>query len=464
MQSANTPPPSKLILLITTLTSFMTAFMGSSINIALPVIGKDFNAPAIILSWLSTAYLVTAAALLLPIGKLTDIYGRTKFFKLGISLFTAGSLLCGSAIDPSMLLIFRIVQGVGAAFIFSSSTALLVSIFPHSERGKVLGINTAAVYIGLSSGPFLGGMITHYLNWRGIFFINAIIGIVLIIITAVYLKHEWQEMLVQKYDYRGASVYIISIIMLMLSVSMFPKTAGFILLFISLCVFGLFYLIEIHAPHPILNAALFKENKTFTLSNLAALINYSATYAIGFLMSFYLQSVKVLSPQEAGTILITQPVVQALFSPIAGRLSDKTEPQFVASAGMTLLTIGLIVFWFLSPNTSYVLIIVNLAMMGFGFALFSSPNVNAVMSSVEKQYYGVASSILASMRLIGQMLSMGIVIVIFSVFIGSEKISPANQETFLTSARTAFILFSILCFIGIFASLSRGKIHNNKQS
>lgn len=464
MQSANTPPPSKLILLITILTSFMTAFMGSSINIALPVIGKEFNAPAIILSWLSTAYLVTAAALLLPIGKLTDIYGRTKFFKLGISLFTAGSFLCGSAIDPSMLLIFRIVQGVGAAFIFSSSTALLVSIFPHSERGKVLGINTAAVYIGLSSGPFLGGMITHYLNWRGIFFINAIIGIVLIIITTVYLKHEWQEMLVQKYDYRGAAVYIISIILLMLSVSMFPKTAGFILLFISLCVLGLFYIIEIYTPHPILNAALFKENKTFTLSNLAALINYSATYAIGFLMSFYLQSVKILSPQEAGTILITQPVVQALFSPIAGRLSDKTEPRFVASAGMTLLTIGLIVFWFLSPNTSYVLIIVNLAMMGFGFALFSSPNVNAVMSSVEKQYYGVASSILASMRLIGQMLSMGIVIVIFSVFIGSEKISPANQEAFLTSARTAFILFSILCFIGIFASLSRGKIHNNKQS
>ncbi len=463
MKSTNTPPPAKLILLITTLTSFMTAFMGSSINIALPVIGKEFNATALMLSWLSTAYLVTAAALLLPVGKLTDIYGRTKFFRLGIILFTGGSILCGIALDTTMLLIFRIIQGVGASFIFSSSTALLVSVFPHSERGKVLGITTAAVYIGLSSGPFLGGMITHYINWRGIFFINAFIGIVLIVTTAVYLKHEWQEMLVQKYDYRGASIYIISIILLMLSLSMFPKTEGFIFLFISLFVFSVFYLIEIRTPHPILNAALFKTNKTFTLSNLAALINYSATYAIGFLMSFYLQSVKILTPQEAGTILITQPVVQALFSPIAGRLSDKTEPQFVASAGMTLLTIGLIVFWFLSPDTSYVLIIANLAMMGLGFALFSSPNVNAVMSSVEKQYYGVASSTLASMRLIGQMLSMGIVIVIFSLFIGSEEIiSAANQDAFLTSARTAFVLFSILCFIGIFASLARGKIHNNK--
>jgi len=462
MTSTNTPPPAKLILLITTLTAFMTAFMGSSINIALPVIGKEFNSNAVMLSWLSTAYLVTAAAILLPVGKFTDIYGRTKFFKFGIIFFTAGSLLSGISLDTTMLLIFRIIQGIGASFIFSSSTALLVSVFPHSERGKVLGLNTAAVYIGLSSGPFLGGIITHYLSWRSIFFINSVIGIGLIFVTWIYLKHEWQEMLVQKYDYRGALIYFISIVLLMISVSLFPGLMGFALLFISIGVFGIFYLVEMQTAYPILNAVLFKENKTFTFSNLAALINYSATYAIGFLMSFYLQSIKLLTPQDAGIILITQPVVQAFFSPIAGKLSDKTEPRFVASAGMSLLTLGLVIFCFLNTDTSYALIIVNLAMMGLGFALFSSPNVNAVMSSVEKKYYGVASSTLASMRLIGQMLSMGTVIVIFSIFIGSAKISPANQGAFLTSAHIAFILFSALCFIGIFASLARGKIHNGK--
>jgi len=462
MTSTNTPPPAKLILLITTLTAFMTAFMGSSINIALPVIGKEFNSNAVMLSWLSTAYLVTAAAILLPVGKFTDIYGRTKFFKFGIIFFTAGSLLSGISLDTTMLLIFRIIQGIGASFIFSSSTALLVSVFPHSERGKVLGLNTAAVYIGLSSGPFLGGIITHYLSWRSIFFINSVIGIGLIFVTWIYLKHEWQEMLVQKYDYRGALIYFISIVLLMISVSLFPGLMGFALLFISIGVFGIFYLVEMQTAYPILNAVLFKENKTFTFSNLAALINYSATYAIGFLMSFYLQSIKLLTPQDAGIILITQPVVQAFFSPIAGKLSDKTEPRFVASAGMSLLTLGLVIFCFLNTDTSYALIIVNLAMMGLGFALFSSPNVNAVMSSVEKKYYGVASSTLASMRLIGQMLSMGTVIVIFSIFIGSAKISPANQSAFLTSAHIAFILFSALCFIGIFASLARGKIHNGK--
>jgi MFS family permease len=179
-------------------------------------------------------------------------------------------------------------------------------------------------------------------------------------------------------------------------------------------------------------------------------------------MSFYLQYVKNLTPQDAGIILITQPVLQALFSPIAGKLSDKTEPRFVASAGMFLLTIGLLFFCFLNAETSSVLIVSNLAMMGFGFALFSSPNVNAIMSSVEKKHYGVASSILASMRMIGQMLSMGIVIIIFNIFIGPEKISSVNQKNFLISSNTAFILFSVLCFVGIFASLSRGKIHSNK--
>ncbi|HQF43751.1 MAG TPA: MFS transporter [Ignavibacteriaceae bacterium] len=337
-------------------------------------------------------------------------------------------------------------------------TTRLLNLFCGSQRGRVLGINTAAVYTGLSSGPFLGGLITQNLNWRGIFYINALIGIILIVINTIYLKHEWQELEDYKYDYRGAAVYILSIILLMTSVSFFPEPVGYLLLAVSVFSFVMLYSIESKTEHPIFNINLFRSNKTFTMSNTAALINYSATFAISFLMSFYLQSVKMLNPEDAGIILITQPVIQALFSPISGRLSDKTEPGYVASAGMGLLTIGLIIFCFLAKNTSYVLIVANLAMMGLGFALFSSPNVNAIMSSVEKKYYGVASSTLASMRMIGQMFSMGIVIIIFSIFIGSEKISAANQDAFLTSLQTAFVLFSVLCFLGIFASLSRGKL------
>lgn len=448
-----------LILLITTITSFNTAFMGSALNIALPEIGKEFNASALMLSWLSTIYILTTAALLLPAGKLMDIYGRVKFFKYGIIVFTTGSLLCGIAENSFLLLLFRALQGIGSAFIFSSSTALLVSAYPAASRGKAIGINTAAVYTGLSSGPFLGGIITYQLNWRAIFLITVVIGITLIILTYIYLHEELHELSKKKYDYSGAGIYILSIILLMIGVSLFPGLTGFVLLALSFFVFIFFYHYELKREDPIFSFTLFKENKTFTFSNLAALINYSATFAISFLMSFYLQSVKGLTSQNAGLILMTQPVMQALFSPLAGKLSDKIEPQIVASVGMFLLTVGLIIFCFISPGMNMALIISNLAMLGFGFALFSSPNVNAIMSSVDKINYGIASSTLASMRMIGQMLSMGIVIIIFSLFIGGAKINPENQTAFLISAKYAFILFSAFSVVGIFASLSRGKIH-----
>lgn len=439
----------------------MTAFMGSALNIALPIIGIDFNASALMLSWLSTIYLLTSAALLLPIGKLSDIYGRTRFFKIGLILFTTGSFMCGFSPDATTLFLIRIIQGTGAAFIFTSSTALIVSSFPQSQRGKALGINIAAVYTGLSSGPFLGGIITHSWSWRWIFFVNSAIGFVLIVISFFYLKYELEDLRKEKFDYAGSIIYILSIILLMIGISLLPDVKGYLVLFIGLTMLIFFYFFEAKLSNPVFDVMMFRRNKTFTFSNLAALINYSATFAIGFLLSFYLQSVKGLNPQDAGIILITQPIVQAIFSPLAGKLSDKIEPQIVASIGMSLLTIGLIFLCFLSPGTSIVLIIVNLALLGLGFALFSSPNLNAVMSSVEKKYYGVASSILASMRLIGQMLSMGLVIIIFTIYIGGDRITKDNQVAFLESTRVAFIIFSLFSFAGIFASLSRGKIHSN---
>jgi EmrB/QacA subfamily drug resistance transporter len=455
----NPHPSPRIVLLLVTITSFMTAFMGSSLNIALPIIGKEFNSPALLLSWISTIYLVITAALLLPVGRFSDIKGRVKYYKLGILLFTAGSILSAFSPNTTFLLITRALQGFGSAFIFSTSTAILVSVFPVSQRGKALGITVAAVYTGLSSGPFLGGLITHYWDWRGIFIINAAIGIVLIVFTNIKFRYEWEELMNEKFDLSGSILYILMVIVFMLGLSTLPSKTGLIILISAVILSVVFYKSELKKEYPVFNLKLFGGNRTFTFSNIAALINYSATFAIGFLLSFFLQIVKGLSPQDAGIILITQPVVQAVFSPLSGKLSDKYEPQLVASTGMGILTIGLIVFVFLNPATDYFIVVLNLAFLGLGFALFSSPNVNAVMSSVEKKYYGVASSTLASMRLIGQMFSMGIVIVIFNIFIGHAKISISNQESFMSSSRTAFILFSVLSFFGIFASLSRGKIH-----
>ena len=449
------------IIVLTTIASFMTAFMGSAINIALPVIGKEFNLGAVLLSWLATAYLITTAVLLIPAGKLSDIYGRAKFFKTGVIVFSIGTLLCALSVSGTTFLIFRLLQGVGSAMMFTTSTAILVSAFPANDRGKVIGINTTAVYTGLSTGPFLGGIMTYYLGWRFIFYFSFIPGLAVSVLLLLFLKSEWKEAKDESFDYNGSMIYIVSMISVMLGMTFLPSVYGILLLAFGIVMLYYFYKIQKEKIHPLFDVKVFRHNRTFIFSNFAALINYSATFAIGFILSLYLQNVKGLSSQDAGLILMTQPVIMALFSSLAGRLSDKIEPQIVASVGMGLLTVCLIVFIFISPDFNNIFIVINLAFIGLGFALFSSPNSNAVMSSVEKKYYGVASSTLSSMRMVGQMFSMGIVIVIISMFIGKAEITIENTGLFISGVRIIFLIFSILCFIGIFASLSRGKIHNS---
>jgi MFS family permease len=187
-------------------------------------------------------------------------------------------------------------------------------------------------------------------------------------------------------------------------------------------------------------------------------LNYSATFGVTFLCSLYLQYIKGLSPKEAGLLLLAQPLVMAVLSPFAGRLSDRIEPRIVSSLGMALSTLGLSLCIFLNMQTKTPYFIACLMVLGTGFALFSSPNTNAVMSSVEKRFYGIASATLGTMRLTGQMFSMAVTMLIFALLIGRVQITPEHYPAFLKSMKIAFTCFTGLCFFGIFASLSRGRI------
>jgi MFS family permease len=215
---------------------------------------------------------------------------------------------------------------------------------------------------------------------------------------------------------------------------------------------------EAKAPQPLINVRLFSENATFAFSNLAALINYSATFALGFLLSLYLQIVRGFDSQIAGLILLSQPVLMASLSPFAGRLSDRLEPRLVSSLGMGLTALGLLAFAFIGESTSIWRIVLALILIGVGFALFSSPNTNAVMGSVEKKYYGVASSALGTMRLLGQAVSMAISTLIIHLYLGDVNLSLASQHALGKSISTSFAVFAIICFVGVFASLARGNI------
>ncbi len=444
-------------LLVATFSSFITPFMASSVNIALPAMGKRFALDAVSLAWVSTAFLLAAAMFTVPFGRIADIYGRKRIFLYGIITYTVSTLLVAIAPSAVFLIAFRVLQGIGSAMIFGTSVAILTSVYPAAERGRVLGWNAAAVYTGLSIGPAVGGVLTQHFGWQSIFLLSLPLGLITIIAVVWKLKGEWAEAKGEKVDFIGSVVYGLALVAIMYGFSRLPETLGIWLVAIGTAGLLAFIWWETRANNPILNIGLFRHNTVFSLSNLAALINYMATSAVGFLLSLYLQYIKGFSPQRAGLILISQAVVMAILSPLAGRLSDRIEPRVLASIGMALTTAGLILLTFLNQNTGLAFILLCLVILGLGFALFSSPNSNAVMSSVEKKFYGVASGILGTMRLTGQMFSLGIAMLLFALFIGHVRITPEYYLLFLESTRTAFIIFAALCFGGIFASLARGK-------
>ena len=461
MDTTKSPPVSdrslrRTALAVSMVSSFLTPFMASGINVAMPFIAKEFGLSAVAIGWVVTAYMLAAAMFLVPFGRLADLVGRKRIFALGIGVNIAGT--AAAALAPSLffLILGRAVQGVGGAMIFGTGVAILTSVYPPGERGRALGLNTAAVYTGLSLGPVLGGFLVHAWGWRSVFWATVPIAAAALGFTLLRLKREWAEARGEGFDLKGSLIFGSGLVALMYGFSRLPSVLGFMLTGAGFLALAGFVLFELRAKVPLLDLRLFGKNRIFAFSNLAALFNYSATSAVAFLMSLYLQYIKGLPPQKAGLVLVAQPIVMALASPFAGKLSDRSEPRLIASFGMGLSAAGLLLFSFLRAGTGFGFIVASLVCLGLGFGLFSSPNTNAIMSSVEKRHLGIASAALGTMRLSGQMLSAGITMMIFALVMGREPIQPSLYPQFLRSVRIAFVFYALLCIAGIYASLARG--------
>lgn len=448
-----------IVLLATTISSFTTPFMGSSVNVALPMIADDFSMNAVSLSWVASSFLLAASITLVPLGRLADIYGRKLFFFSGSLIFALSSLVCIWSQTEAFFIAMRVVQGIGGAMIFSTGTAMLVSAYAPGERGMILGINIAAVYIGLTCGPFIGGLLTQHMGWETIFIFSAALGVTAATLSIFIAKEDLPKARSGEFDLPGSLLYAIALFSLMYGLSQLPSPKGGALIVTGTLCFIFFIRQQLTRPIPLLNIRLFLENRVFAYSNLAALINYCATFAITFILSLYLQHVKLLTPSQTGMVLVVEPLLQALLSPAAGKLSDRHEPRIISSAGMSLTVLGLAGLIFISSDTHIYYIVICLAILGVGFALFSSPNVNAIMSSVDNKYYGIASATQATMRMVGQMLSMGIAMLVFAWVIGNQKITSENGALFIFSARLIFIILAVTCVLGVFASLARGRVH-----
>jgi EmrB/QacA subfamily drug resistance transporter len=445
---------------IASLTAFIGPFLISGVSIALPAIEDEFGLHAVALSWVVTSYLLASAVFLLVIGRYADIKGQITVFKAGIIIFTIATTLCGFAQSGVGLIVMRVFQGIGASMTMTTGTPILVSVFPPAERGRVLGINVASVYLGLSMGPFIGGILTQHLGWRSIFLICIPIGLITVLLVFFKLKDDLTVRSKGKVDLVGSLFYSLALITMVYASSNLNKFFGWPLLAGGILFFVLFVIRSLKTDDPIFDISLLTKNRLFAFSNIAALINYSATYSLVFLMSLYLQKIKGYSPEVAGTILVAQPLMMTILSPVAGKLSDRIEPRLLATIGMFISASGLLLFALLDEQTSIYFILPVLILMGIGFGLFSSPNTNTIMSSVEKKYLGIASGTAATMRVIGQMTSMTIVTLIFSFYFNGTLIKNVPNSDFISSTRLAFIISGLICMAGIYFSKSRGNLRN----
>lgn len=446
------------LLFVSCVAGFLTPFLTSGVNIATLVIGLEFGVDAVRLSWITTATLLSMAIFLVPAGKAGDIWGHRNVLLCGILLVLASSAVVPVAPNFYLLILLRMFQGCGGALIASSSMALISSTFAKEERGRAVGIYTATIYLGLSAGPFLGGMLMTLFGWRSIFAFVCALSIIsgsiaLKVLPAPARKREYQP-----FDRKGSALYALSLILIMLGVEYLRAPAGVALLLLGAAVTVIFIRFESRVKFPVMEVRLFASSRVFSFSCLAALINYGSVFAVSYLLSQYLQNVKELSPRDAGMILVIQPILQCLFSPLAGKASDHVEPRILATVGIALSAAGLLMLSALGMDTPMSFIVAASVLLGIGFALFSSPNSNAIMSSVESRDYGVASGILGAMRLLGQMGSMVIVTVIFSLFVGRVDIASIPPELFVTNVGRCFSTLALLNMAGIGFSISRGRL------
>jgi len=439
-------------------TSFITAFAGSALNLAIPDMGVHFHMGAASVGWLITIYSLIVAAFAVPFGKIADTVSRRNVLIAGIITFALASVMAAFSPNTVIILIARIFQALGSAMIFATSMPVAISVFPPNERGKAIGLVTSGVYVGLSVGPVLGGVLNSNFGWQSIFIFGAIVSIFALIITVKGLSRDVMEQKNAMQDIEGNVIYIFMIASFIYGLTSLNSSKFgpvFIAVSILLCVF--FVRTELKASNPMIDVRIFASNKTYTLSNVTALFNYSATFGLGYLTSIYLQVVLGLPSQIAGFVLITQPAFMAILSPKMGKLSDRIPPYKLASAGMGLCALALFSFVFVKENTSVFFIIAALAVAGTGIALFSSPNTNVVMSCVPPTKFAVANSILSTMRTTGQSAGMAIVTIVVTAIVGNTSLYEVEPAALIHTIHISFLIFTVLCVAGIFMSLQRAK-------
>lgn len=449
-----------LILLICTVLSFFTVFAVNAVNVVIPSIASEFGMNNIVQNWVTIIFLLVVAVLSVPAGQISGKYGLKKVTILSIILFIIISIANVLVTSTELFLACRLVLGIALAFINVTSMAMIVSAFKPEDRGAALGINITGVYVGLSLSPVLGGILNYNLGWRSVVLFGVPFLFVILALLLFEVRDEWITFEGIPIDVKGSVIYGIGMVLFIYGFTILNQPEGIALTVLGIIFLVIFGLIELKQVHPVFDIRFFKNHK-FLSANFASISAYLATYAVVTILNYHLQYIKGYDSQFAGIVLLVAPVCQVVLAPIAGRLSDRYVPQILAAIGMALGTISLFLFSSLNGDTSMEFLIVAMIIYGIGFGLFSPPNTNVIMGSVPPKDTSVASAAVATMRTVGQAMSMGILTLVFAFVMGNVPIIEKYYPLLIQSCQITCIICVILCILSVFASLVGMKSSQN---
>jgi EmrB/QacA subfamily drug resistance transporter len=466
-----------IVLSVTTIGALMAAIDSTIVILGLPDMMVQLHADLVEMVWVIMAYILVSTVFLLTFGRVADLFGRVRMYNLGFVVFTIGSALCGFSASASQLILFRLVQGSGAAMMVVNSVAILTEVFPPHERGRALGINAVTFAAGGVIGPVLGGLILTAGNWRWIFFINVPIGILGALWGYLALKEMSTRKRGEKFDPVGAAAFSLSLITLLIALTLgiqfswtSPPIVSLFAAFVVLL--AVFFWWERRAKNPVLDLSLFKD-RIYNFSVLAAMMQALALFAVNFLIIFYLQGVRGYDPLKAALLLIPLPAVSAVLAPLSGSLADRIGARVPATLGLLIQGAALVWFTRLTPTTPYPQIAAGLALMGVGGGLFYSPNTSAAMNAAPAHRLGVASGTLATLRQAGMVTSFALSLavaaaslprdVMLQLFVGTNvTLGSQVTQAFDVGMRSAFVVSIVLCLVAAGLSAVRGQENRRK--
>ncbi len=449
------------LLIATCAASIITPLMSTMMNLSLMSIGAEFGVGSHDQAYVNTLFLLGSVFGMVPAAKYSSIHGMKKVFILGHIILAAGCILAMVSPDFWFLVAMRFLIGVGSSMVAVTAMSMLSFVFPIEHRGKVLGINTTFVYIGLSLGPTIGGLITDFLGWRAIFGLILVLAVIPLCVISTFRK-EVAPTPDQHMDWKGASMWGATVIVLMFGVVNITEDWAKVMAVVGLAMLAFTWHYFKHTDEPVLSVSMFR-NRVFTKACLAAFMNYGASYCITFFLALYLQSIGKLSATEAGGLMLVQPLMQVLLTMKMGDLSDRMADKRVLPAlGMAITGIGVAMYFLLDTNYSLPLVIVIMVVIGAGLGIFSAPNTALILSSVRPELKGEASGIVAVVRQTGMMVSMALAMTCIALIMGSaDNLNPSTYGAFVDTMHATFAVCTVMCFVGVLCSLA--KVSGNRD-